>query len=194
MQTRRLQLGARLAGWASAQHGGHHRTAPCLRTPQSSRTATTATGRQSALTKADRWTASRGFGQSVARSEAIGGVEPIGDRTGARTRRSARTVPGALCRPSVGPSGTQRDALCPALRCSQHTGRSRPRFHESDKDGLEDEGLATCIANPLISMAPRPGLEPGTYGLTDPPPIDPQTPANARFAPDRCLIISSDSS
>jgi hypothetical protein len=28
------------------------------------------------------------------------------------------------------------------------------------------KGLATCIANPLIFLAPRPGLEPGTYGLT----------------------------
>ena len=30
----------------------------------------------------------------------------------------------------------------------------------------KSKGLATCIANPLIFMAPRPGLEPGTYGLT----------------------------
>ena len=28
------------------------------------------------------------------------------------------------------------------------------------------EGLASNEANPLIFLAPRPGLEPGTYGLT----------------------------
>ena len=28
------------------------------------------------------------------------------------------------------------------------------------------KGSAPFEANPLISMAPRPGLEPGTYGLT----------------------------
>jgi hypothetical protein len=31
-----------------------------------------------------------------------------------------------------------------------------------------DKGLATRIANPLTFLAPRPGLEPGTYGLTVP--------------------------
>ena len=30
----------------------------------------------------------------------------------------------------------------------------------------QTNGLATYIANPLIYMAHRPGLEPGTYGLT----------------------------
>ena len=42
----------------------------------------------------------------------------------------------------------------------------------------------------LVFLAPRPGLEPGTYGLTAPPPNGPPTRANARFPGFCCLIFS----
>jgi hypothetical protein len=35
-----------------------------------------------------------------------------------------------------------------------------------------NEKGATFTRNPLISMAPRPGLEPGSYGLTEEHPIE----------------------
>jgi hypothetical protein len=41
----------------------------------------------------------------------------------------------------------------------------------------------------LRFLAPRPGLEPGTYGLTAPPPNGPETRANARFPGFCCLIF-----
>ncbi len=50
------------------------------------------------------------------------------------------------------PSGIGRDA------------RRKPR-HKSVTP--KKNRLATCVANLLIYLAPRPGLEPGTYGLTD---------------------------
>ena len=45
----------------------------------------------------------------------------------------------------------------------RHGLRQDPR-HKSVT--LKSKGLASNEANPLISLAPRPGLEPGTYGLT----------------------------
>jgi hypothetical protein len=53
-------------------------------------------------------------------------------------------------------------------RSRKDTCRLRPRFRTRVGHGApgKTKGLATCIANPLTSMAPRPGLEPGTYGLT----------------------------
>ena len=59
-----------------------------------------------------------------------------------------------------------RPGRCAALRrrhipCSleiSDTGRTR-RSTKTNR-------LATCVANLLFYMAPRPGLEPGTYGLT----------------------------
>ena len=41
--------------------------------------------------------------------------------------------------------------------------------------------LATCVANLLIYLAPRPGLEPGTYGLTGYRSICPLARMNAHF-------------
>jgi hypothetical protein len=41
----------------------------------------------------------------------------------------------------------------------------------------------------LVFLAPRPGLEPGTYGLTVPPTNRPESRANAGFAHFGCLII-----
>ncbi len=63
---------------------------------------------------------------------------------------------------------TSRDILGTEPRCSQDTGRDPPKFRTRAGHGGSgrSKGLATCIANPLIFMAPRPGLEPGTYGLT----------------------------
>ena len=54
------------------------------------------------------------------------------------------------------------------------------------------EGVRFYEPNPLICLeflAPRPGLEPGTYGLTAPPPNGPETRANARFPGFCCLIF-----
>jgi hypothetical protein len=54
------------------------------------------------------------------------------------------------------------------------------------------KGLGFREPNPMIYLtflAPRPGLEPGTYGLTDPPPNRPETRANAGFALFGCLIF-----
>ena len=53
-------------------------------------------------------------------------------------------------------------------------------------------GLEAFASKPLICfefLAPRPGLEPGTYGLTAPPPNGPGTRANARFPGFCCLIF-----
>ena len=58
--------------------------------------------------------------------------------------------------------GCQRYAACQwvGLGTSANQDTRRTRAIRKDK------GLATRIANPLIFLAPRPGLEPGTYGLT----------------------------
>src|SRR5436190_22382246 len=54
------------------------------------------------------------------------------------------------------------------------------------------KGLASLQGLDFICVffAPRPGLEPGTYGLTVPPPNGPQTRANAGFSLFGCLIFS----
>jgi hypothetical protein len=67
------------------------------------------------------------------------------DRNGAETRSSSR-------------SRRRGCGTTLVMRANQDTRRTRTFG--------KDKGLATRIANPLISLAPRPGLEPGTYGLT----------------------------
>jgi hypothetical protein len=55
-----------------------------------------------------------------------------------------------------------------ARSCLKRTLDSAQFFSDTHRTRLTGigKGLATCIANPLIYLAPRPGLEPGTYGLT----------------------------
>ena len=92
----------------------------------------------------------------------------------------AGTPAATLCRPWGGPARApvaHRDARL-QRHLVKHRGnptallpghRQRPaEISETSRTRApgKTKGLATCIANPLILMAPRPGLEPGTYGLT----------------------------
>jgi hypothetical protein len=52
-------------------------------------------------------------------------------------------------------------------RPGQVTSVSRQRMHCNITVTPSTKGLAPCEANPLTYLAPRPGLEPGTYGLTE---------------------------
>ena len=115
--------------------------------------AATALGRQSALTNADCWAASGVFGQSVARPEAIRGRRPTWRPHGCNVTMKREPFPTRSADSASVRAGRSR---LPA----ETPGTSRTRGPGKTK------GSATCIANPLISMAPRPGLEPGTYGLT----------------------------
>ena len=56
--------------------------------------------------------------------------------------------------------------------------------------GIERRRGYASRRNPLKDLAPRPGLEPGTYGLTGGRSNRPQTGASASFAGGRFLIFS----
>ena len=91
------------------------------------------------------------------------------------------------------------------MRCFQDTGHDSAKFRTRVGHGRsgKTKGLATRIANPLISMAPRPGLEPGTYGLTGslftlfrlsqevPEPYSDQQ-LSSIFCPESCRKVSDD--
>ncbi len=70
-----------------------------------------------------------------------------------------------------------------------HGGNMPRRCSRIEKTDLGDFSPRSMI----FSLAPRPGLEPGTYGLTVPPPNRPETLTTARF-PGFCCLISSPSS
>ena len=75
------------------------------------------------------------------------------------------------------------------LHCSSHLARLALRRCFGHEKGLAIlQGLDS-----QQSLAPRPGLEPGTYGLTAPPPNRPESLANARFSVFCCLILPSSS-
>lgn len=79
-------------------------------------------------------------------------------------RDAARDCRGSGCEGRADPYRVGCDAG--ALGVNACAGRSRVLRARRTRAAAKDKGLATHIANPLISLAPRPGLEPGTYGLT----------------------------
>ena len=107
-----------------------------------------------------RGTAAQHASSRVRRHKAmrIGALRPVGQVVNVG-------VADDPCRDRTGDSATAtRQSRAHALRHRGRTGARRKPRHKSVTP--KTNRLTTCIANLLIFMAPRPGLEPGTYGLT----------------------------